>query len=424
MIEVKAIVESMIQMESFFNYLEKSPTAEHAAAASAAIAERAGGRELAAEEAWAPEPGKLCYLRSGGFFTAFRPGTKPPEESGFSICAAHTDSPGLKLKYGSGTKSGPFLRVPVEVYGGAILSSWLDRELAVAGRAVSSGGTALFAGGRAEGVIPSLAIHLNREVNEGYSYNRQEELQALFPGAESLDALISRHTGMKEGDILAADLFLYDPSPASRMGELMVAGKLDNLASCFAAVTALAEAPDEAEQTRIVLLADAEEAGSRISGGADSYLPLALLRRLTALAGGGEEAFQRALARSFLISADGAHAVHPNFASKHDPDFAPVPGGGPVVKINAGYSYSTRARGAGRFIGLCRECGTGYQRLIGRSDMKSGSTVGSILSAGLSVDGVDAGIPMLAMHSIRECADFRDLEALTGVLGRFFGGSC
>ncbi len=412
---------SMIQMEEFFNYLRTSPTASHAAAASADLAGAAGGRELGLEESWDIEAGRLHYLRRGGFFASFRTGRRPPWESGFSICAAHTDSPALKLKYGAGRKSGSFLRVPVEQYGGAILSTWLDRELSLAGIAATAGGAVPFATAEPVALIPNLAIHLNREVNEGYSYNKQEELQALFPGLDSLDILLSRETGLDADAILAADLYLFDPAPPSAMGRFMSAGRIDNLASCFAAVSALNNAPADSDAGRLVLLMDAEESGSRIVNGADSFLPLALIRRLVALAGGGEEELQRTLARSFLISADGAHAVHPNFASKHDPDFSPHIGGGPVVKINAGYSYATRAESAGRFIGLCGDCGVAYQRLIGRSDMKSGSTVGAILSAGLSVDGVDAGIPMLAMHSIRECADFGDLAGLHTVIARFFG---
>jgi aspartyl aminopeptidase len=410
----------MIQMEDFFNYLRHSPTAVHAAAASAEMAEAAGGRELRLEDPWDIEAGRLYYLRRGGFFASFRTGKRVSWDSGFSICAAHTDSPALKLKYGAGKQSGAFLRVPVEQYGGAILSSWLDRELSVAGTVATAGGSVSFVTAEPAALIPNLAIHLNREVNEGYSYNRQEELQALFPGIDSLDGLISRETGLDAETFLAADLYLFDPASPSAMGSFMSAGRIDNLASCFAAVSALNDAPAGADPGRLVLLMDAEESGSRIVNGADSILPLALLRRLVALAGGGEEELQRTLARSFLISADGAHAVHPNFASKHDPDFSPAVGGGPVVKIHAGYSYATRAEGAGRFITLCGECGVAYQRLIGRSDMKSGSTVGSILSAGLSVDGVDVGIPMLAMHSIRECADFGDLAGLHTVIARFF----
>jgi aspartyl aminopeptidase len=435
----------MADVNTFFDFLRNSPSSFHAAAESGRIIAKAGGEELFSEHKWSLEAGKLYFIRKRGFFAAFRAGTEEPARAGFSIVAAHTDSPGLKLKYGAGKASGPFLRVPVEVYGGAIISSWLDRDLSCSGIVVSENRDYLVSSGEAVAIIPNLAIHMNKNINEGYAYNRQEELQALFPGSRSLDDILhsfpctqapgnpglpgaSPHSlgkalsGSEEGvdSILSADLFLHDSAAPAMIGDCMAAGRIDNLASCHAALGSLIHAPELKPETRVVMFSDAEEVGSSIESGAASILPLSLLRRIVAISGGEEEAMQQALARSFLISADGAHAVHPNFSSKHDPDYAPVLGGGPVLKMNAAYAYATSAESGGRFISLCKSCNVPFQRLIGRSDMKSGSTVGAILSAGLGVSAVDVGIPMLAMHSVRETASPADLEALSTVLTRFF----
>jgi len=410
----------MFSSKSFFHYIKKSPTSLHAAAVSADIVAEKEAVALRPEEPWSLEAGKIYHLQKRGLFAAFRPGKLPPWETGIALCAAHTDSPSLKLKFESGTRTSPFLRVPVELYGGAIVSSWLDRELSCSGLVVSADSNRLFTTDEPVAIIPNLAIHLNPKVNDGYGYQLQDELQALFPGIPSLRELVSNHSGLPGDDILAADLFLHDHVAPSELGGVMVSGRIDNLASCYAALSAFLDASALGAGWTMILFSDAEEVGSTIDSGADSALPINLLRRIVAVSGGGEEEFQRTLARSFLVSADGAHAVHPNFSSKHDPDFAPRIGGGPVVKMNALYRYATNAESAGVFISLCNEAGVSYQRLIGRSDMKSGSTVGSILSAALSINTVDVGIPMLAMHSIRECASFEDLEALYRVLLLFF----
>lgn len=408
----------MIEKQKLADFLAQSLSSYHAAAQSAALCRAAGGTELFPGDAWTLEPSKLYFLRSHGLFMAFRPGTAPPEEAGFAICAAHTDSPSLKLKFGAGTTKEPFLRVPAEVYGGAILSTWLDRDLSVAGLFCTDSGDRLYHSDAPVAVIPNLAIHLNRKINEGYSYNEQEELQALFYGYDSLEQLLADDAGGEE--LLSADLFLCDATAPCFMGDFFTSGRIDNLASCYAGLMALCSAEGECRQGAILLLADAEEVGSRINSGADSAVLPALLRRIASQSSGGEEAFWRALSRSFLISADGAHAAHPNYVSKHDPDFAPRIGGGPVIKNSASYRYATRADSAARFIRLCKRCDIGYQELVSRSDMKTGSTVGSMLSAALPVSGVDVGIPMLAMHSIRESAAFGDISDLYRLLLSFY----
>ena len=424
----------MLDSNDIAAYLKNSPTSYHAAEAAELLAREGGAIGLDPGESWNLERGGLYFLRNQGMLTLFRVGQGDPVETGFSLAAAHTDSPGLKLKWGAGTFKEPYFRVPVELYGGPIISSWMDRELSCAGLVSGidkNGGfcSRLLQSSGPVGIIPNLAIHLNREVNKGYHYNEQEELQVLFPGIESWEALLKACDYSDAWKSLQGDLFLFDPAPPALLGDYLISGRIDNLASCYAGLSALLEAPP-GDVTSLLFLADGEEIGSRMEAGADSALLSGILRRIFSLIYGAdrgegnysclEEPFQRALSRSFLISADGAHAVHPNFRSKHDGDFSPLPGKGPVIKKSASFRYTTRADGAVRVSALAEKAGVPLQTLIGRSDMKSGSTVGPLLSSNIPVAAVDMGVPMLSMHSIRESCMSSDLLHLSRILKEHF----
>jgi len=349
------------------------------------------------------------------------------------MAGAHTDSPLLKIKPEAESLGKNVVRVTTEIYGGPIVSTWLDRDLAIAGRVMvksKKGWRAhMVDTKRPVAIIPNLAIHMNREVNKGFEYNPQNHMQAILsvsntPGSRSgvLKGLIAETIGVAEELVGEMDLFFYDPHPAAMLGvsrELYASGRIDNLASCHAILTALIDAPKN-DATAVAVFVDNEEIGSRTPMGADSGFLATVLERIVIAHDAGREEFHRALARSFLVSCDAAHALHPNFADKHDPYYAPVMGGGPVIKSSAGFKYATTAETAERFHDLCRHANVPCQKITNRSDIPSGTTIGPMTSALLSVPGVDVGIPIWAMHSIRETAALADQGALIAALSLLY----
>ena len=332
----------------------------------------------------------------------------------------------------------------VEPYGGVLWHTWLDRDLSLAGRvAVSRDGgveTHLVDFARPLLRIPSLAIHLHRDVNRsGLKLNAQKHLSPLWAlenTETSFRALLLEELGtidpklanLSEEDLLSWDLGCYERVPSTLSGaqdEFIHAPRLDNLASCHAALHALlgsAEGGEDAAHTRGVLLFDHEEVGSRSAQGAASTLVRTLLMRITAAFDERTEALPRALARSELVSADMAHALHPNYVDRHEPDHQPVLGGGPVVKTNVNQSYTTNAESAARFMAMCREVEVPIQQFVTRSDLGCGSTIGPVTAAQLGVRAIDVGSPMLSMHSAREMAAAADVAPMVRALTRFFVG--
>ncbi len=423
-------------VDSLLDFIDASPTAFQA---SGVIVQRlldAGFQELREEESWRLEAGR-CYLvrRSETAVVAFRPGLAGPAAGGFNLAVAHLDSPGLKIKLGSQSTGGAakVAGVGIELYGSPIVGGWLDRELGVAGSVAVAGPAGVARRGvsllRPLAIIPSLALHLNREVNKGFEYNPQTQLRAILgsageAGGEPLRKLLAEELEVAPEAILAADLFLVPCQPGRRCGlerELIVAPRLDNLAMCHAALTALLAA-EAGEVGAVAMFYDHEEIGSTSLQGANSSLLETWLERLVLAAGGDREAWHRACARSFLISADMAHAVHPNFADKHDPAYAPVLNGGPVIKTHAGQKYAGNSVAEAYFAQLCRASGVTCQQFVARADTPPGSTVGPLVSARLGMAAVDVGTPMLAMHSVRETAGARDQAGMIEVLARFFRG--
>ncbi len=416
-------------------YLDRSPTMFQATAESIRRLEAAGFTRLDETAAWKLKAGGRHFVvRNETAVAAFVLPQSLARAPAFHIAGAHTDSPCLKVKADSEGVAAGCIRVAVEVYGGPINSTWLDRPLSLAGRAIVRG-----AGGKAEtrlldlrqpvAVIPNLAIHLNRDVNTAFEYNKQTHLPLVLGNAANgqsrvLRSLVANALGLKSAEaILELDLYAYDCQAAQRTGaagEFISSGRIDNLAACHAILAALAKAKPAPGSIALGILFDNEEIGSQTPMGADSSFLKTLLERIVIGCGGNREALLRSLASSFLISNDAAHAVHPNFTDKHDGAYAPVVNGGPVIKLNANFRYATTAATAAVFADLCRQAKIPCQRLVNRSDLPAGSTIGPVTSASLGIRGVDVGIPMWAMHSCRETAGTRDHAAMRDVLKRFF----
>jgi aspartyl aminopeptidase len=420
-------------------FIDASPTPYHAVAESARRLESAGFSRLGEAEPWALAPGARHYLvRSESSLLAFEVGEAPLADAGFHAIGAHTDSPNLRVKPAPDVTAHGCRQLAIEPYGGVLLHTWLDRDLSLAGRvalATSSGLRSVsldFA--RPLLRIPNLAIHLQRETKtEGLKLNEQTHLvpvvglESAPPFAELLAAELRAqgHGDVAPRAIHGFDLMLYDTQPSctsGARGEFLHAPRLDNLASCHAALCALVRAQRAPLPpfTRVVVLYDHEEVGSRSAQGAQSGLLADTLARIVEAAkSGGPQGFPRAMARSLLISADMAHAVHPNYADRHEPGHRPKLGGGPVLKVNANQSYASDAITLGHFTALCRACGVEPQHFVARSDLGCGSTIGPISAARAGIRTVDVGSPMLSMHSCRELAAVADVAPMISVLGAF-----
>lgn len=410
------------------SYIERSPTPWHAVAETERRLESAGYRRLDERERWKIASGDRVYVvRGGSSIAAFEIGSAAPAQGGFRLIGAHTDSPNLRLKPKPQTSANGMHSLAVEPYGGVLWHTWLDRDLSIAGRVVvrSSSGVrhALVRFDRPLARVPSLAIHLDRTVNEeGLRLNAQTHLAPLWAlvsgGDVRLSDLLAEQIG--DGEILGYDLALFDVVPPARGGardELIFAPRLDNLGSCHAALSALLAAKGSIAATRGVVLYDHEEIGSRSAQGADSPFLSEILERLAL---GEPDAYPRALARSFLISADMSHAVHPNYSEKHEPGHRPLLGGGPVVKSNVNQRYATDGESWARFAAWCAKAEVSPQYFVTRSDLACGSTIGPITAGRLGARTVDIGNPMLSMHSCRELAAAADVAPMIAVLRTFF----
>lgn len=421
------------------SYIDASPTPYHAVAETARRLRAAGFTALEESDEWRLGPGDRRYIVRDGSIIAFELGMRPLAESGFRIVGAHTDSPNLRIKPRAAVESNGYLQLAVEPYGGVLLHSWLDRDLSLAGR------VSLLREGAVETVlvdfarpvlrIPDLAIHLQREIREhGLKLNPQTQMTPVFAlaGGESFEVALSREiercTGLRvpAADIASYELMTYDTLRAEvggASGEFVFAGRLDNLGSCHAATSALIEANSaKATHARVIVLYDHEEVGSRSASGAAGPFLEHSLERVVAATGGEGQAAARALSRSLLVSADMAHAVHPNYADRHEPGHKPVVGAGPVIKTNVNLSYASDAPATATFVACCREVGIEPQRFVSRSDMACGSTIGPLTASRVGISAVDVGNPMLSMHSCREMAGAADVEPMIAALTAFFGG--
>jgi aspartyl aminopeptidase len=423
-----------LDVADLLTYLDASPSPFHAAASTAARLDAAGFHCLSESDDWPAGDGAFYVVRSGAL-VAWVVGPEASTEAGFVIVGAHTDSPNLRLKPRPDAGRGGVRQLGIEVYGGALLNSWLDRDLGLSGRVVVRGDqgpqTRLIHIDRPLARIPQLAIHLDRGVNEsGLVLNPQVHLAPVWglgPVTHGdLVAFIADELGIDPTAILGSDLMLHDTTPAALVGrdrELVGSGRLDNLVSCWAgtwSLIAAATAAPRLRQVPVLCLFDHEEVGSTSStGAAGSVLPT-MLERIVAAENGSRTWFHRALAASWCVSADGAHATHPNYAERHEPGHAIALDGGPVIKRNANVRYATDAESEARFMLACEAADVPFQRFVVRSDMACGSTIGPVTAAQLGVSTVDAGVAQLAMHSARELCGVRDPVRFAAVLQAAF----
>lgn len=414
-------------------FLHESPTPYHAVESALRRLTAAGFSRLDEAASWKGlAPGRYAVVRGGSLLAFVLP---PGPARAFRIAGAHTDSPNLRLKSRPEYAKAGYHQIGVEVYGGVLLNSWLDRDLGLAGRVVVRQGEALEARllrvDRPIARVPQLAIHLDRDVNDrGLVLHRQEHLPPVLgltgeDAPSGLRALCARELGVDPGALLSFDLMLHDltpPAVGGLSGEFLFSARLDNLAMCHASVGALIAAAEQATEgapTPLIALFDHEEVGSNSATGAGAPLLPMILERLVLATGGDRDDLHATLARSLCVSADMAHAVHPNYPERHDARHRPALNAGPVIKINAQQRYATCGRTASLFDELCRRRGITAQYYVHRTDLPCGSTIGPITATLLGVPTVDVGSPMLSMHSAREMAGTADPARMTSALAAF-----
>lgn len=427
-------------VEALLDFIDASPSPWHAVLSMQRQLAEWRFVRLYETESWSLKPGGRYYvIRDDSSIIMFVCGGRPLLETGYKIIGAHTDSPGLRLKPNAAHASGGMVRVGVEVYGGPILATFTDRDLSLAGRIsfCNEQGdieTRLLAVERPLLRLPNLAIHMNRSVNEeGLKLNKQNELPLLLSVAIAdqapqrlLNEVLQQTCGMELERILSWELNVYDTQPGDFWGadqEFYADSQLDNLASCHAGLCALLhESVLQAETTLVCAFFDHEEIGSETCKGADgSFLP-DMLERIALASGLDHQAYRQALARSFLISADMAHAYQPNFPNAYEPEHQVWVNKGPVIKVNANHRYASSSVSEAMFAGWCEQAGVSYQKYAHRTDIPCGSTIGPMTSAKLGIRTVDVGNPIWAMHSTRESGGVLDHEAMIRALRCFFTG--
>ena len=396
---------------------------------------------------------KFYVTKNDSSLYAFRIGSKPLGESGIRLICAHCDSPTFRIKPNPEMRMEKgFVKLNTELYGGAIMSTWFDRPLSLAGRVMLRTSNPLQPQTRLLHIleplliIPNLAIHFNRQVNDGVKLSKQKDMLPILGIINDelstnnlLLNLIASHLDVDPGDILDFDLYLYDTTPACEVGlqkEFISAGRLDDLSMVHAGLQAMLgnEVEDEVkhnipEQTMVLAIFDNEETGSGTKQGAASPFFSQMLERIViaqnkalGLETDPRDDFYRMIENSFMVSADNAHAWHPNYGEKMDPTNHPVLGGGPIIKVNAAQKYATDADGAAVFGEICRRAGVPYQRFVNHSDIAGGSTLGNILTSSLPLRGVDMGNGVWGMHSVRETGSTKDQEYVIRAFSEFFWG--
>lgn len=427
----------MATIESLLKFMDDSPCNFLAVKTIKGILNENGFQEKLLTDKITAQPGEKFYVtKNDSAIFAFKIGKKSPVETGFRIVAAHSDSPCFRVKpnaemYGEGG----IVRLNTEVYGGPILYTWFDRPLSIAGRVIVKGDDALKPVSRTVKFdrpllcISHLAIHFNRAVNEGNRLSKQKDMLPIIAKfTEKLESnnlllnMVAEELKVKVEDIIDFDLMLYDTEKACLFGvnnEFISCGRLDDLSMVHAAITAITESTGE-DATCVAAIFDNEETGSGTKQGAGSPVLANVLHRIIEAQGGNYDDLSRAVAQSFMISADNAHAFHPNYGDKYDPTNHPHMGDGPCIKINANCKYMSDAHSAAIFKSLCIEAGSPYQYFVNHSDVAGGSTLGNILTSQMDIEGVDVGNPLLAMHSVRETASVEDHLNMTKVMTHFF----
>lgn len=383
------------------------------------------------------EVGGAYYVtKNDSSLYAFRIGKRPLAEAGFHLICAHADSPTFRIKPKAEMMcEGGLVKLNTEVYGGPILSTWMDRPLSLAGRVILRGKDALHPETQVVDfrrpllTIPNLAIHFNRQVNDGVKLSKQKDtLPILGIINEQLEGgvlinLIAKELKVDAKNVLDFDLYLYETTKANEIGlnsEFVSSGRLDDLSMVHAGLTALLKADASPETTQVLAIFDNEETGSQTKQGAGSPFLASMLQRMVLAQGGTMDDFFCAVEQAFMVSADNAHAWHPNYSEKYDPTNHPLMGHGPVIKINAAQKYATDAQSAAVFAEICREAEVPVQYFVNHSDVAGGSTLGNILASSLPVKGVDMGNPIWAMHSCRETGSIADHEYCIRAFTQFY----
>lgn len=426
------------QVQNLMQFLDNSPCNFYAAANVAKMLDEAGFNRLNPSDSWALKRGGKYYtLKNDSAIFAFCVGMGDAH-SGYKIISSHSDSPGFRIKPRTEMIcNGGIIKLNTEVYGGPILYTWFDRPLSVAGRVLLRSENPL----RPRSVlvnfrrpiltIPHLSIHFNREVNNGNKLSKQKDMLPVITQVSNLLEsenlmlkAVAKEIGVDIYDILDFDLTLYDVTPAMTVGyknEFITSGRIDDLSMVHASVTSLlAQCDTPSDMTRIVAVFDNEETGSGTKQGAASPVLYNILTRINTALGGNNESLLRAIANSFMVSADNAHGIHPNYPEKHDPTNHPVLGGGPVIKINANCKYMSDADSAAVFRTICENAEVPYQYFVNHSDVVGGSTLGNILTSQIDLRGVDMGAAQWAMHSVRETASVRDHLYIIKAFSQFF----
>ena len=412
-------------VSGLLNYLAASPSPYHAVRSAADRLYEAGWQRLDLRDSWTNLPDR-AYVASGGALIAWnRPGTRPVS-AGFRIVGAHTDSPNLRLKPRPDTGSMGWRQLAIEIYGGALLNSWLDRDLGLSGRVVTGTDVHLVHLNDPIARVPQLAIHLDRDVNDkGVLLDKQQHLTPIWGVGPTTEGDFSRwlagHLGLRPTDILSWDLMFHDLSAPALLGpdqDLIASARLDNLVSCWCALEALLSAEPTDAGTPLICLFDHEEVGSESATGAAGPLLQAVLERLCQSTR-DDATFRRSLAASVCVSSDMAHAVHPNYPERHEAAHRPLPNAGPVIKVNANQRYATDAVTHAMFLRACETAGVPSQVFVSKNSMPCGSTIGPITATRLGIPTVDVGCAQLSMHSARELCGAADPAMMVAALGAF-----
>lgn len=423
--------------KDLIDFIYNSPTAFHAVSTSKELLESNGFIELDSCNLWDLKIGGKYYVtKNSSAIVAFTINSDNIEKEGFRIIGSHSDSPSFRIKPNAemGVEK-TYLKLNTECYGGPILSTWLDRPLGIAGRVIIKTGDIMSPKevivnlDKPACIIPNIAIHMNRSVNEGYSFNKQKDMLPLVGLLnESLEKdnfllkELQNILGVDIDDIMDFDLFLYEFEKGSLIGvneEFISSGRLDNLSMAHASLNALINAKGS-KGINVVAVFDNEEVGSSTKQGADSNMLLNILERICISLGKTREEFFTSIYSSFMVSSDLAHAVHPNIPEKHDPTNRPVMGNGPVIKINANQAYTSDAYSIAIYKSICKEANVKYQEFVNRSDERGGSTIGPISSTHIDIPSVDVGSPILAMHSIRELGSVEDHCSIYKTFHKFY----
>lgn len=423
--------------QNLIDFTYESPTAFHAVENLKNTLNEKGFIHLKEEDRWElKKEGKYYITKNDSALIAFVVGTGNVAEYGFKLIGAHTDSPTFRIKPNPEmVVENTYVKLNTEVYGGPILNTWFDRPLSVAGRVMLKGENPLNPVVRLVNInkpiliIPNLAIHMNRDVNNGVALNRQKDVLPMIGLVnETLEKdkyllnTIAKELNVEACEILDFDLFLYEYEKGCIMGlseEFISTPRLDDLSMVHAGIKALLDSK-VTNGTNVMVCFDNEEVGSTTKQGADSNLLAHLLERIVLNLGGDKEDYFRALTKSFMISADLAHAVHPNSPEKHDPINKPVINKGPVIKVSANQKYTSDADSVAVYVAICEKAGVPYQKFVNRSDAAGGSTIGPINSSHLHIRSVDMGSPILAMHSVRELGGVMDHYYTTKSFEEFF----